>query len=287
MSNIDECDQFIQWYKENKTQFAELSKYILEKITNVVHDYGIEIVTKSSREKDINKLSEKCRKRVKKPNGTETYKYSDPKNQITDMAGVRIVVFINSDIPVMCRIIENLFDIDWKNSVNKRENLDTDKVGYLSIHYIVLLKNDDPKYNEYRNMKCEIQVRTLFQHAWAQIFHDRQYKPINGAVLPAELKRKTNLIAGNLEVLDMEIDYLVKQYNNFYNIYDNEKYQRLLDEKVSVDAIKKYLYINMGSKYKIYDHNMVLIMLKEFGVNTIRNFECIYNRKIAAKPQTY
>ena len=28
---------------------------------------------------------------------------------------------------------------------------------------------------------------------------------------------------------------------------------------------------------------MVLIMLKEFGVNTIRNFECIYNRKIAAK----
>ena len=245
MSNIDECDQFIQWYKENKTQFAELSKYILEKITNVVHDYGIEIVTKSSREKDINKLSEKCRKRVKKPNGTETYKYSDPKNQITDMAGVRIVVFINSDIPVMCRIIENLFDIDWKNSVNKRENLDTDKVGYLSIHYIVLLKNDDPKYNEYRNMKCEIQVRTLFQHAWAQIFHDRQYKPINGAVLPAELKRKTNLIAGNLEVLDMEIDYLVKQYNNFYNIYDNEKYQRLLDEKVSVDAIKKYLYINM------------------------------------------
>ena len=87
--------------------------------------------------------------------------------------------------------------------------LETDKVGYLSVHYIMQLSEKRLGLSEYKlfaNLKCEVQVRTLLQHAWAEIEHDRNYK--FSGVLPKEIKRRFYLVAGVLELMDNEFDKL-------------------------------------------------------------------------------
>ncbi len=57
--------------------------------------------------------------------------------------------------------------------------LQEERFGYQSIHYLVKLKGERARLAEYRNLKdgvVEIQIRTILQHAWAEIEHDIQYK---------------------------------------------------------------------------------------------------------------
>lgn len=283
MSGTSIYDNFIEWYTSEQLHFHQFAEYVLESVSTLLPEYKILTAIESAREKDIESLSKKCKKMVKSNNDPDTYvyKYTDPKNQITDMAGVRIVAYVTSDIPIICSIVKRLFEIDEKNSDDKRSKLESDKVGYLSIHYIVSLKQSDLEYNKYKDMKCEIQVRTVLQHAWAQIFHDRQYKPISEEQIPIDLVRQTNLIAGSLEILDSEIDGLVKRYNEFYKIFDNDRYQALLDEAVSDKSLKEFLFFSMGRKYRFYDHRRVLSILKTLGMETIRDFEHIFKEEIA------
>ena len=94
------------------------------------------------------------------------------------MAGVRIVCYLPQDILPIQNIVESLFDVDRDNSMNKADLLNSNKVGYLSVHYIVSLKEEflSGEQRKYKGMKCEIQLRTVLQDAWSQVFHDRQYK---------------------------------------------------------------------------------------------------------------
>jgi len=52
--------------------------------------------------------------------------------------------------------------------------------GYRANHYIISLDTKRTSLNEYKRfygLKCEVQVKTLLQHAWAEIEHDIGYKP--------------------------------------------------------------------------------------------------------------
>ena len=283
MSDTSIYDQFIGWYAEEKEHFRNFAEYIRKSVTDHLSEYKILPAISTAREKDVESLRKKCRKLVESKDNPNSYvyKYNDPKNQITDMAGVRIVAYVDSDIPTICSIIERLFDIDSIKSIDKREKLEPNQVGYLSKHYIVSLNQNDREYNTYKDMKCEIQVLTVLQHAWAQIFHDRQYKPVGEKKIPIDLARKTNLVAGSLELLDNEIDVLVKQYNEFYEMLDNAEHQAFLDEIISEKNLKKYVAISMGHKYKFYDHKRVLDILAAFEIKTVRDFSHIFNEEIA------
>ena len=57
-------------------------------------------------------------------------------NDITDIIGIRIITYFEDDVDKIAKIIENEFEIDRKNSVDRRE-LEADKFGYRSLHYVV------------------------------------------------------------------------------------------------------------------------------------------------------
>lgn len=108
-------------------------------------------------------------------------KYSDPLSDIEDLAGVRPVLYYKSDLPLLEKIIKKEFETKFER------NVPNDLKVYESDHYIVQLKPERLKMPEYRvfatrqqgrtvPMKCEIQVRTIFDHAWAQFEHSVVYK---------------------------------------------------------------------------------------------------------------
>ena len=63
-----------------------------------------------------------------------------------------------------------------------------------------------PEYCLFDKMKCEIQVRTILQHAWAEIEHDVVYKSLGE--IPFRVRRRFACLAGLLEIADREFESL-------------------------------------------------------------------------------
>lgn len=84
-------------------------------------------------------------------------------------------------------MITGSFNIDEKNSLDKKILLASDQIGYRSVHFVCDLgaqRSGLPEFKDLGGLKFEIQVRTLLQHAWAELAHDRNYK-FSGTLLRA------------------------------------------------------------------------------------------------------
>jgi ppGpp synthetase/RelA/SpoT-type nucleotidyltranferase len=107
--------------------------------------------------------------------------YDRPLEQITDMVGVRFVVLLLTELRMIADIIENC-EI-WE--AEKARDFEAEKIerphyfDYQSIHYIVHPRKPLKcgSVNIPATMNCEIQVRTLLQHAYAELAHNTTYKP--------------------------------------------------------------------------------------------------------------
>ena len=195
-----------QWYDKNKTLYERFSEEIEGIIIKVLKAQKIPYQSVSHRVKERESYLNKCRNE----------KYNNPIEEIMDISGIRIIAYTNQDVSDICNILQDEFLIDKGNSGNKADMLATDKVGYLSVHYVLQLSKkrlELAEYKEYENLKCEVQVRTLLQHAWAEIEHDRNYK-FTG-VLPNGIKRRFYLVAGALELMDYEFDKLSKDIDEY------------------------------------------------------------------------
>lgn len=132
--------------------------------------------------------------------GTKYAKLED----VTDLAGVRAVTYYYDDVDRVAEIIEREFEIDRENSEDKRKPDDPRMFGYASLHYVVSLEPERAGMSEYRRfagLKAEIQVRSLLQHAWAEVEHGLGYKPES---VPEGQARGFAGLAGMFEVADKE-----------------------------------------------------------------------------------
>jgi putative GTP pyrophosphokinase len=104
-------------------------------------------------------------------------RYSDPLGEIQDQIGARVVVFYTSDVDPTCRRISRYFrhiEMLTKEPPSEAE------FGYFGKHYILAVPQDvvPPGTDVQEAPKVfELQVRTLFQHAWSEAEHDIGYKP--------------------------------------------------------------------------------------------------------------
>jgi ppGpp synthetase/RelA/SpoT-type nucleotidyltranferase len=136
-------------------------------------------------------------------------KYDDPIHQIQDMIGVRIVTYYLSDVDAITeKVCEYFKKIEEKQLVPDS----ADKFGYEGKHFILFIPrdvvdsswcgNDDPKF-------FELQIKTLFQHAWGESSHDLAYKPDNE--LTVEQKRLVAYAAAQAWGGDMIFNRLAKE----------------------------------------------------------------------------
>jgi len=106
-------------------------------------------------------------------------RYKDPKSDCTDLLGIRIITYLEDDVHRAAAILKNSFSVDSSKSVDKRTPIEVDRVGYRSLHFVATLgaqRSALPEYSRFEKNVFEIQIRTVLQHAWAEIEHDRNYK---------------------------------------------------------------------------------------------------------------
>jgi len=195
---------------------------------------------------------------------------------ITDILGVRVIAFYNDDVDKVAAIAENLFDIDWENSVDKRKMHELNSFGYNSLHYICRVKGSDIRF--------ELQMRTTLQHMWAVMHHDTGYK--SDVEVPVEYLRTLNRLAGMLELADDEFSRIRTSINDYRRkvqaLVADGKYE---DVSLNLDTFRNYLNLNPFDKLnkkiaainqaEIHNSSMIsyLEVLKFFGFKTLGDVE--------------
>jgi ppGpp synthetase/RelA/SpoT-type nucleotidyltranferase len=131
-------------------------------------------------------------------------RYSEPLLQITDLAGVRIITYFPDAIGLVEEVIKKELVIIERTDKSKSFEA-SGKLGYQSVHYLIKLGDERlhlPEYAPFAGLVAEVQVRTILQHAWAEMEHDIQYKSEDQ--IPTEIRRRFASLAGLIEIADRE-----------------------------------------------------------------------------------
>lgn len=192
-------------YKECHSIYSALGSKVEHTVKRLCKNIPIHQIT--SRVKTKTSLAEKIIKKDK-------YRSLD---DITDILGLRIITYFEDDISKIEEILNREFTVDWSNSVDKG-NIEIDKFGYRSIHFILQISEHKAKtieYADYKNIRFEIQIRSILQHSWAEIEHDLGYKSFTD--IPQKAQRTFYRVAALLEQADIEFTKLKKEIHEFEN----------------------------------------------------------------------
>jgi putative GTP pyrophosphokinase len=136
-------------------------------------------------------------------------KYEDPLNQIQDQVGARIVTFYASDVERIRLEVEKYFKyIESQKIVPESEK----EFGYEGRHFILFVPEDliDDTVSRDESVELfELQIKTLFQHAWSEAEHDLGYKP--SVKLTSDQNRRLAFTAAQAWGADQIFDEMFRQ----------------------------------------------------------------------------
>jgi ppGpp synthetase/RelA/SpoT-type nucleotidyltranferase len=249
ISNIlGEYDRESDLYKYRAARCEALVKELLGVEGQRVHSV-------TSRLKRRDKLEEKLEREGK------NYKRL---SEVTDTAGVRIITHFEDEVDRIGTLIEKEFGTDPERSIDKRKILDPDRFGYLSLHYICGLHPNRlmlPENRRYTGLLCEIQIRSILQHAWAEIEHDLGYKPDN--TVPAPIRRRFSRLAGLLEIADQEFRSIRDELENYAARVEDEI--KAEPSQVGIDDVSLAAFIRHDELCRELD----AVMAKDVGLDPI------------------
>ena len=190
------CEMIMGEYRAAVPELERLKDAALKTLRDALDRNGLIVTAVEGRVKTEESLAGKLELK-----GSKYATLSD----ITDLVGARIITFYTDDVDRIASMAEQLFEIDWNNSVDKRKLHQLDSFGYNSLHYICRLPGFDFPF--------ELQLRTTLQHAWAAINHDTGYK--SGIEIPREYMRRMNRLAGILEMADDEFSRIRSEITDY------------------------------------------------------------------------
>lgn len=184
MNNLDpHCQAILEEYRQAKPACEDAAVKVKATLEKVFKKSGLIVAAIESRVKTEESLAGKLELK-----GSKYASLAD----ITDIVGVRVITFYIDDVDKVASAVERLFKVDWENSVDKRKIHEIDSFGYMSLHYICSMDGFPYRF--------EIQMRTVLQHAWANMNHDTGYK--SGVEIPLEYRRSLSRLSGLLELAD-------------------------------------------------------------------------------------
>ena len=201
---------FLNQFKEDKQKLEAFAEYINDYVYTKIQDHGFNTdsffkIKPYHRLKNEESLIAKAFYRNKK--------YSDPYLEITDKVGIRFVVLLVSEIDILGEIIQSCpfinfskdrdFEEEWKNNPTT--------FVYQSDHYVIRPINNivHNAISIDNDITCEVQIRTLMQHAYSELTHDTIYKP-------------TVRNTPDMQRLASRSMALIESTDHFFKLFDNE-----------------------------------------------------------------
>ncbi len=216
----------LEEYRRQRPVFERMQETIPAQVRSVFEEAGIIVASIESRIKEEKSLAGKLELK-----GAKYASLAD----ITDIFGMRIITFYIDDVDKVASVVERLFDVDWDNSVDKRKLHEVDSFGYMSLHYIC--RHPDFPF------RFEVQMRTVLQHAWANMNHDTGYK--SGVEVPVEYLRNMNRLAGMLELADEQFSRIRSEITDYRRQVQSLVASGRLEE-VPLDGDSFRSFLNLG-----------------------------------------
>ena len=216
----------LEEYLQQLPVFAKMRETIPAQVRALFEEAGIVVASIESRVKEEKSLAGKLELKGSKYNSLA---------DITDIFGMRIITFYIDDVDKVASVVERLFEVDWDNSVDKRKLHEVDRFGYMSLHYIC--RHPDFPF------RFEVQMRTILQHAWANMNHDTGYK--SDVEVPMEYMRNMNRLAGMLELVDEQFSRIRTEINDYRRQVQSLVASGHLEE-VTLDGDSFRSYLNLG-----------------------------------------
>jgi ppGpp synthetase/RelA/SpoT-type nucleotidyltranferase len=183
-------------------------------------------------------------------------KYYNPYDDVEDKVGVRFVVLLTSDVGLVGEAIEKCGFV-----VSKDKDYEADRArlplefSYQSDHFVVRPKTDivEGEWTFPAGIPCEIQVRTLLQHAHSELTHDRVYKGQKEA--PPKVKRNVarsmalieaaddffEQVVKDLDELERPIRELFKALDDIYKQHVGPDTERARSNVLIIEALAEFL----------------------------------------------
>lgn len=240
--------QIVNDYQKYNSDFTVLSNRLADHLRQLIATQSIKIHSIAHRVKSPTSLAGK----ISQPDRTYQSIYD-----LTDIVGIRIVTYFEDTIDQIAQLIEHEYKIDFNRSVDKRNHQDFNQFGYRSLHYVAQwpqfsAQQDRPPFQE---LHFEIQIRSILQHAWAEIEHDLGYKSSDS--IPRQIGRKFSQLASLLEIADEAFVSIKQRLKTYESGIDQtlrtEKNQQLT--QVSLDRVSLTRFIN-STKLNDLDHQI-------------------------------
>jgi putative GTP pyrophosphokinase len=224
--NLDFVKKYVD-VTETYNQLCLEVEYILKR---GIKQVGIVYSSVTSRVKSLESVSEKI---VRK--GYMRFE------EITDLAGVRLVYLYESDFGKIDKIIRSKFDV--LEVVDKVSEQGENLLGYSAVHYIIKIKKifSGERYEDIGDLICEIQVRTLLQDAWAVVGHNLEYK--QEWLMPSNLRKELKSLVGLFATADSQFDNIRKARLKYVEKLSKRKFTKkaFFKEEINQDTLIAYL----------------------------------------------
>ncbi|WP_088363608.1 GTP pyrophosphokinase [Bacillus cereus] len=222
-------------YDTHCKKYNNLGRNLEDSLKTLLNEASIGFLDVNYRIKDYNSFLAKIARKG----------YKDPLNDNEDFCGMRIICFFPSDIEKICNVINEEFNVHHSEDKSDKE---IDKFGYRSYHFVVSVKEEwqaTPNFRNLKDVKAEIQVRTILMHAWADIEHKLQYKKKEH--IPKEIQRKFYQLSALFELADEQFEVLRDKKEE---IYTSVASSRNFDTKqeMNADTLQAFLDLNMSER---------------------------------------
>ena len=272
------CQMILDEYREYREGFEKMCEVIMTLIQKLLDENDIHVNSMQARVKSEESLVGKLELKGMK------YRSLD---DVTDICGARVITYSTAEVDKIAVLVETLFEIDWDNSVDKRKTHSLDSFGYNSLHYICRIPESvykDENHPELNRFRFEIQMRTMLQHMWANMYHDIGYK--SGVEVPSEYLRNLNRLAGMLELADDEFSRIrtaiIDYRRRVRQLMSSGQYEEVL---LDGDTFRTYLdlrpFDNMNNNIAAINQAEIqevslmpyLPVLKSLGLKTLADID--------------
>ena len=252
------------WHRVHAATYADLAEHLHQLMLRELAHHEVVAQAVSHRVKSLRSLQDKWVRPA--DDDPSVFKYDDPAHEITDIAGVRVVTYLQHLVPKVQEVIGSALATAGPEN---RTGLDDPSVpGYRGVHYLVELPAARLALREYQHLvgcRAEVQVQTVLQHAWAEIQHDVLYK--SGTEVPPDLRRRLVALAGMLELADAEFRNVAQQLALAEEVQELESDSAGSGGPTDALQLRVLLHGHLGGADRLqalwFDH--LVLVLKELG----------------------
>lgn len=178
----NKADEIVKEFSDKRDIFDNYCQSLVSLCKTLLRRNSIENYFFQARTKNLERLKEKLltvdpikRKTLVEKIANSRCKEFKNWEDICDLSGIRIIFAFERHIHAFINVLKaelggSIISVKEQGKIG----------GYESVHILIRLQDDRinlPEYSDFKNLICEIQLRTLLDHAWSETSHKISYKP--------------------------------------------------------------------------------------------------------------